>query len=163
MKWSVFGFIMSLLTQVIRVKWPLKLWSNYCLGEWQLIECGPGSGTLMNDILSVFAKFGVSFFPILIRIFRKVKFLSIWWKHRMHWLKNKNEYYVWIIVPVRLVSSFRFMLYFRLSENKMYVKKNKSRNGIPVYWYKNLDDIPEGVGLRVTLSFCTNSVLRFSS
>ena len=52
---------MNLLVQGTKVLF-LKTVMQIFLEAWQLVECGPGSGTLMKDILSVLHKFGVSFF-----------------------------------------------------------------------------------------------------
>ncbi|CAL2036965.1 unnamed protein product [Caenorhabditis brenneri] len=87
-------------------------------GSWQLVELGPGRAQLMNDVLNALAKF------------------------------NDKDVSVHLIEPSdALIDEQEKALCIYTSENikdAPHIRKNKTRTGVNVYWYKSIDDIPDG-------------------
>uniref|UniRef100_A0A0N5CA84 Protein arginine methyltransferase NDUFAF7 n=1 Tax=Strongyloides papillosus TaxID=174720 RepID=A0A0N5CA84_STREA len=86
--------------------------------EWQLVECGPGSGKLMSDVLSS------------LRRFDPLRNLSV---HLLEVSNSLSE-----VQEKTLCGSNSEIIH-----DKNYYRHNKTFDGIDIYWYKLIDDIPE--------------------
>ncbi|CEF67080.1 NADH dehydrogenase [ubiquinone] complex I, assembly factor 7 [Strongyloides ratti] len=86
--------------------------------DWQIVECGPGSGKLMSDVLQS------------LRRFDSLKNLSI---HLLEVSNSLSE-----IQEKTLCGSVT-----KVVNDKSYYRHNKTFDGIDIYWYKLIDDIPE--------------------
>ncbi|KAE9554219.1 hypothetical protein FO519_002583 [Halicephalobus sp. NKZ332] len=87
-------------------------------GEWHLVELGPGSGTLMSDILRVMQRFQED-------------------KLTVHLVEISDN----------LIDTQEKLLCGSVSKNvegKSYVRKSLSLYGVTVYWHKEISDIPDG-------------------
>uniref|UniRef100_A0A0K0DDC9 Protein arginine methyltransferase NDUFAF7 n=1 Tax=Angiostrongylus cantonensis TaxID=6313 RepID=A0A0K0DDC9_ANGCA len=100
-------------------------------GPWQLVECGPGTGQLMSDILRVMVNF-------------QEKNVSVHLVECSDALIEQQE---------RLLCGRCGFLPSSESQKSddsaSYVKKSVSKSGVPIYWYKTIDDIPDQVILNV--------------
>lgn len=87
-------------------------------GSWQLVELGPGRAQLMNDVLNALAKFND-------------KDVSV------HLVETSDA----------LIDEQEKSLCIYTSKNSIdtpFIRKNKTRTGVNIYWYKSIDDIPDG-------------------
>ncbi|UMM24317.1 hypothetical protein L5515_004601 [Caenorhabditis briggsae] len=96
-------------------------------GSWQLVELGPGRAQLMNDVLNALAKF------------------------------NDNDVSVHLVeMSDALIDEQEHFLCIYNSENTKgtpHVRKNKTRTGVNIYWYKSIDDIPDGFTVFIANEF----------
>lgn len=95
--------------------------------EWQLVELGPGTGTLMNDILGALNQFKES-------------------KASVHLVEISDA----------LIDQQERLLCENPSSSvsdEAYVRKNTTRTGLPIYWYRDLDDVPAGFSVYVANEF----------
>ncbi|KAK6009113.1 hypothetical protein OSTOST_25988, partial [Ostertagia ostertagi] len=99
-------------------------------GPWQLVECGPGTGQLMHDILLAMDKF-------------QEKNLSVHLVETSDALIRQQE-------EVLCGSSSSST---STSSCGNAVRKNKSNMGVPIFWYKTLDDVPEQFSVFVANEF----------
>ncbi|KAK6043644.1 hypothetical protein COOONC_18849 [Cooperia oncophora] len=99
------------------------------LGPWQLVECGPGTGQLMHDILVAMDKF-------------QEENVSVHLVETSDALIRQQEELLCGSCSSAVSSS-----------SKNAVKENKSKSGVPIAWYKNLDDVPEGFSVFVANEF----------
>ncbi|KAI6188353.1 Structural maintenance of chromosomes protein [Aphelenchoides besseyi] len=87
-------------------------------GNWQLVELGPGNGTLMADILRT-----------------------------LHTLKEERMSIHLVERSSSLIDTQELNLCGRQSstnfEENGYVKKNRTKNGIPIFWHDTLRTIPQ--------------------
>lgn len=96
-------------------------------GSWQLVELGPGRAQLMNDVLNTLAKFSD-------------KDVSV------HLVETSDA----------LIDEQEKVLCIYNSENTKdtpHVRKNKTRTGVNIYWYKSIDDIPDGFTIFIANEF----------
>ncbi|KAF1761339.1 hypothetical protein GCK72_009595 [Caenorhabditis remanei] len=96
-------------------------------GSWQLVELGPGRAQLMNDVLNALSKF-------------HDKDVSV------HLVETSDA----------LIDEQEKALCIYKSNNTKdtpHVRKNKSRTGVNVYWYKAIDDIPDGFTVFIANEF----------
>lgn len=96
--------------------------------NWQIVECGPGSGELMSQILQTLRKF------------ESLKELSI---HLLEVSNSLSE-----VQEKTLCGSVSEVV-----NDKSYYRHNKTFDGIDVYWYKLIDDIPENFSIFVCNEF----------
>ncbi|KAE9421124.1 hypothetical protein Angca_005733, partial [Angiostrongylus cantonensis] len=104
-------------------------------GPWQLVECGPGTGQLMSDILRVMVNF-------------QEKNVSVHLVECSDALIEQQE---------RLLCGRCGFLPSSESQKSddsaSYVKKSVSKSGVPIYWYKTIDDIPDQFSVFVSNEF----------
>ncbi|KAK4878097.1 hypothetical protein RN001_010603 [Aquatica leii] len=103
-----------------------ELLAIWYLNEWskagapkpvQIVELGPGRGTLCRDILRVFDKFDMSKYVT-------VHLVEV--SPRLTEIQAKNL-------------CFRVMV----ESKNVYVQHGVTTQGVPIYWYKHLDDVPK--------------------
>ncbi|ETN68709.1 hypothetical protein NECAME_15679 [Necator americanus] len=101
-------------------------------GPWQLVECGPGTGQLMSDLLSVMEKF-------------QEKNLSVHLVETSDALIQQQEE---LLCGGPSTSS-------ALSNDgkEVVVRKNITKTGFPIFWYKTIDDVPEAFSVFVSNEF----------
>ncbi|CAD6198551.1 unnamed protein product [Caenorhabditis auriculariae] len=87
-------------------------------GKWQLVELGPGRGQLMRDILESLDKF-------------QDRDVSVHLVETSDALIQEQERTLCVDNSTQ-------------PKDTPYVRKNKSRTGADVFWYKSIDEIPEG-------------------
>ncbi|CAI4232404.1 unnamed protein product [Auanema sp. JU1783] len=97
-------------------------------GQWQLVECGPGTGQLMLDVVTSLNKFNE-------------KDVSIHLVETSDALINEQEKLLCVDNSTTIY------------DDKPYVKKNKTKQGYPIFWYKNVDDIPENFTVFIANEF----------
>ncbi|VDN52973.1 unnamed protein product [Dracunculus medinensis] len=85
-------------------------------GEWQLVECGPGTGQFMNDISRTLDRFKEKKFSIHL-----VEISDSLIKKQENILCNSITNYI---------------------EGHPYIKSNITKYGIPIFWYRSVDEIP---------------------
>ncbi|VDK67007.1 unnamed protein product, partial [Cylicostephanus goldi] len=100
-------------------------------GPWQLVECGPGTGQLMNDLLSVMENF-----QIMWHIGLQEKNLSVHLVETSDALIKKQEEFL-CDRPSSSASNGK----------EPHVKSNTTKSGFPIFWYKTIEDVPETVGV----------------
>ncbi|KJH42327.1 hypothetical protein DICVIV_11683 [Dictyocaulus viviparus] len=116
----------------------LGVWCYYELantghrGPWQLVECGPGTGQLMLDILSVMDNF-------------KEKNLTVHLVERSDALMLEQEKLL-CSNPSPIMKSVK-------NESGNAVMKNMSKSGFPIYWYKIIEDVPEQFSVFINNEF----------
>uniref|UniRef100_A0A0N5AFJ6 Protein arginine methyltransferase NDUFAF7 n=1 Tax=Syphacia muris TaxID=451379 RepID=A0A0N5AFJ6_9BILA len=96
-------------------------------GQWQLVESGPGTGQLMNDIVRVMEKFEESDLSI-------------------HFIETSDA----------LILKQEETLCSKKSEfihGNRHIRYNVTRGGIPIYWYRSLSDIPEEFSVFIANEF----------
>ena len=96
---------------------------------FQIVELGPGRGTLMSDILRVFSKFGIISPGFQVNLVEVSPTMSQLQEEKLGSLKNT--------VP---------------NEGNHY-KSVQSQFGCPVYWYHHLNDVPEAFTLYLAHEF----------
>ncbi|KAI6228152.1 Protein arginine methyltransferase NDUFAF7-like protein, mitochondrial [Aphelenchoides besseyi] len=95
-------------------------------GNWQLVELGPGNGTLMADILRTLHTL-------------KVRKEDVVYEERLsiHLVERSNS----------LIDTQELQLCGRrsstTSEENGYVRKNRTKGGIPIFWHDTLETIPQ--------------------
>ncbi|KAK0416685.1 hypothetical protein QR680_012631 [Steinernema hermaphroditum] len=100
----------------------IGIWCFYELGytghrgAWQLVECGPGTGQLMNDVVGV------------LNMFQEDK-VSI------HLVETSDSL---ILEQERTLCAKPS----EFIEGLPHVRYNKTRSGMEVYWYRSVDDVP---------------------
>ncbi|KAK6741330.1 hypothetical protein RB195_009276 [Necator americanus] len=101
-------------------------------GPWQLVECGPGTGQLMSDLLSVMEKF-------------QEKNLSVHLVETSDALIQQQEE---LLCGGPSTSS-------ALSNDgkEVVVRKNITKTGFSIFWYKTIDDVPEAFSVFVSNEF----------
>lgn len=114
----------------------LGVWCYYELantghkGPWQLVEFGPGTGQLMHDMLSALEKF-------------QEKSLSV------HLVETSDA----LIKEQERLLCGRSSSPSGSSDSDGAVKRNKTRSGVPVSWYKTIEDVPEQFSVFVANEF----------
>uniref|UniRef100_A0A0N4ZUV4 Protein arginine methyltransferase NDUFAF7 n=1 Tax=Parastrongyloides trichosuri TaxID=131310 RepID=A0A0N4ZUV4_PARTI len=99
-------------------------WKN----DWQLVECGPGSGQLTKDILQSLRKFDS--------------------------LKNTSIHLVEISNALSEVQEKNLCgSNSNIVNDKPYYRHNKTFDGIDVFWYKLIDYIPEKFSIFIANEF----------
>lgn len=98
----------------------------------QLVELGPGRGTLMQDVLRVLSKLGLSSADLSVHLVEISSFLSEVQSQRLC-LKADN-------VP----SADAQPAHYRVGETV---------SGIPVHWYRRLEDVPAGFSVVLAHEF----------
>uniref|UniRef100_A0A0R3RZ23 Protein arginine methyltransferase NDUFAF7 n=1 Tax=Elaeophora elaphi TaxID=1147741 RepID=A0A0R3RZ23_9BILA len=95
--------------------------------EWQLVENGPGTGQLMHDIT---------------RALRQLKVTkgSIHLVETSDALLNQQESLL-CEYPAQFV------------DGKPYIRYNVTKDGFPIYWYRNVDDIPAKFSVFISNEF----------
>ncbi|XP_060517660.1 protein arginine methyltransferase NDUFAF7, mitochondrial-like [Cylas formicarius] len=110
--------------------WFLNEWQKIgCPKPLQIIELGPGRGTLSSDIVNVFSHFKA--------------------------LHNASLHLVEISPVLSDIQAGTLCLQSSLNNNKnaLVYRHGISRHGIPVSWYKQLKDVPEGFTLLLAHEF----------
>lgn len=96
-------------------------------GSWQLVELGPGRAQLMNDVLNALSKF------------------------------NDEDVSVHLVeTSDALIDEQEKALCIYKSDNTKdtpHIRKNRTRTGVNVYWYKTIDDIPDGFTVFIANEF----------
>ncbi|EJW75432.1 hypothetical protein WUBG_13659 [Wuchereria bancrofti] len=95
--------------------------------EWQLVENGPGTGQLMSDIA---------------RTLRRLKVT----KGSIHLVETSDA----------LLDQQESLLCEHPSQfvdEKSYVRCNVTKDGFPIYWYRNVDDIPAQFSVFISNEF----------
>lgn len=104
----------------------LKLISVWCINEWrklgspspfQLVELGPGRGTLMTDILKVLSHFKLN--------------------------KNMSIHFVEISPHLSKLQAQRLCYKHNDVEDQVYYRHGETISGTKVFWYKRIEDVPE--------------------
>ncbi|XP_053315767.1 protein arginine methyltransferase NDUFAF7, mitochondrial [Spea bombifrons] len=100
---------------------------------FQLVELGPGRGTLMNDILRVFSQLS-------------------------HLLNNCDISVHLVEVSPKLSDVQAIALTGKSIDEKPcellpVYKKGLTKSGIPVFWYQNVEDVPPGYSLYIAHEF----------
>nr|CDJ84318.1 unnamed protein product [Haemonchus contortus] len=114
----------------------LGVWCYYELantghtGPWQLVECGPGTGKLMQDVLLVMDKF-------------KEKNLSVHLVETSDALIQQQEE---LLCGASSSSGSS-------SDCENVVRANKTKSGVPIFWYKTIEDIPEKFSVFIANEF----------
>uniref|UniRef100_A0A7E4VJU3 Protein arginine methyltransferase NDUFAF7 n=1 Tax=Panagrellus redivivus TaxID=6233 RepID=A0A7E4VJU3_PANRE len=112
----------------------LAVWAYYELGntghkgQWQLVEMGPGTGQLMADMLGV------------INRFKEEDNLTVHLVESSDALIDEQE--------KRLCGSLTKPI-----EGKSYVRQSRSLFGVPIYWHKDLSDVPDNFSIYVANEF----------
>ncbi|XP_001849900.2 protein arginine methyltransferase NDUFAF7 homolog, mitochondrial [Culex quinquefasciatus] len=113
-----------------------ELVAAWCLNEWtkfgrpapyQLIELGPGKGTMMRDVLRVFRRLGAS-----------------------------DGLSVHLVEMSEHLSEVQAELLCRSSEecaDKAYYRAGVTRAGTKVFWYRHLEDVPAGFSIVLAHEF----------
>ncbi|XP_031635747.1 protein arginine methyltransferase NDUFAF7 homolog, mitochondrial [Contarinia nasturtii] len=118
-----------------------ELVAIWCLSEWQkcgspgplqIVELGPGRGTLSQDILRVFAKFGLS-----------------------------NQFSLHLVEISPYLSELQAKrLCCQSAETKKedldsvpYYRKGESVSGIKIYWYRELEQVPKSFSIYLAHEF----------
>ncbi|XP_053566994.1 protein arginine methyltransferase NDUFAF7, mitochondrial [Bombina bombina] len=119
-----------------------ELLGIWCISEWlsagkptsfQLVELGPGRGTLTDDILRVFRQFG-------------------------H-LLNTCDISVHLVEVSPKLSDIQALnltgspIETDNDENSSVYKKGTTKTGLPVSWYQDLQDVPEGYTFYIAHEF----------
>ncbi|KAI6242799.1 Protein arginine methyltransferase NDUFAF7 [Aphelenchoides fujianensis] len=101
-------------------------------GEWQLVELGPGTGTLMRDILRTLHTL-------------KVRKEDVVHEERMsvHLVEASDS----------LIDAQELALRQRPSGEQRHVRHNRTTGGIPVYWHHTLDSVPHAFSVFVANEF----------
>ncbi|GMT19968.1 hypothetical protein PFISCL1PPCAC_11265 [Pristionchus fissidentatus] len=100
-------------------------------GAWNLVECGPGTGQLASDLLRVFEKFGEK--DVSLHLIEASDALIDAQEETLCGQKTSNT-----TTP---------------KEGQNWVRANQSRDGVAVYWYKNIDDLPDGFTVFIANEF----------
>ncbi|KAF8358002.1 hypothetical protein PRIPAC_92997, partial [Pristionchus pacificus] len=100
-------------------------------GAWNLVECGPGTGQLSADLLRVFDKFGE-------------KDVSLHLVEASDSLIDEQEY---------TLCGQKTSNCSTPSEGQKWIRANRTTTGVPVYWYANIDDLPDGFTIFVANEF----------
>lgn len=111
-----------------------QLVAIWCLAEWekcgspeplQLIEMGPGRGTLAQDVLRVFARFGLSN-RLSVHLVEVSTHLSNLQARQLccHFAETKSD-----------------------DTSVRYYQSGETLSGIKVYWYHKIEDIPKGFSI----------------
>lgn len=98
-------------------------------GPLQLVELGPGRGTLIHDILRVFAKLNVS--PFSIHLVELSPFLSKLQAQKLCYSSTE-------------VAPQTQMPYYRIGE---------TLTGAKVFWYRRIEDVPQGFSIVLAHEF----------
>ncbi|PAV62294.1 hypothetical protein WR25_03969 [Diploscapter pachys] len=97
-------------------------------GTWKLVECGPGTGQLTSDLLRSLNSFKESNFSV-------------------HLVETSSA----------LIEEQEKNLCPSTSKDVPEIpgalKSNKTKTGIPIYWYNNVDDLPDGFSVFVANEF----------
>uniref|UniRef100_A0A1Q3FDU8 Protein arginine methyltransferase NDUFAF7 n=1 Tax=Culex tarsalis TaxID=7177 RepID=A0A1Q3FDU8_CULTA len=108
--------------------WCLNQWSKFgSPAPYQLIELGPGKGTMMRDVLRVFRRFEAS-----------------------------NGLSVHLVEMSEHFSKVQAELLCRSSEEcaeKAYYRAGVTRAGTKVFWYRHLEDVPAGFSIVLAHEF----------
>lgn len=113
----------------------------WCLTEWQkcgspgplqIVELGPGRGTLSQDILRVFAKFGLSD-KFSLHLVEVSPYLSELQAKRLCCQSKETKKADLDSVP--------------------YYRSGESVSGIQVYWYRQLSDVPKSFSIYLAHEF----------
>ncbi|GMR43270.1 hypothetical protein PMAYCL1PPCAC_13465 [Pristionchus mayeri] len=100
-------------------------------GAWNLVECGPGTGQLSADLLRVFDKFGE-------------KDVSLHLVEASTALIDAQE---------QTLCGQRTSNSSAPSEGQSWLRANRTTTGVPVYWYANIDDLPDGFTVVIANEF----------
>nr|XP_019564282.2 protein arginine methyltransferase NDUFAF7 homolog, mitochondrial-like [Aedes albopictus] len=109
----------------------------WCVNEWskfgrpvpfQLIELGPGKGTMMRDVLRVFDQLKVSSHGMAVQMVEMSEHLSA------------------VQAEVLCRSSTEYT-------DKPYYRSGVTANGTKIYWYRQLEDVPEGFAVVLAHEF----------
>uniref|UniRef100_A0A8C3CX95 Protein arginine methyltransferase NDUFAF7 n=1 Tax=Cairina moschata TaxID=8855 RepID=A0A8C3CX95_CAIMO len=120
---------------------PGELVGLWCLSEWmaagrpaamQLVELGPGTGALTDDILRVFKQ--------LASLLSKCD-VSI---HLVEVSPKLSETQAQMLTGGKVQSN---------SEDEPAYMKGISKTGIPIYWYRGIQDVPQGYSFYVAHEF----------
>ncbi|VDM48036.1 unnamed protein product [Toxocara canis] len=96
-------------------------------GHWQLVESGPGTGQLMNDLVNALEHFEED-------------------KVSIHLIETSDA----------LILEQEKNLCARPSEfieNNAHIRYNTTRSGIPIYWYRALNEVPEKFSVFIANEF----------
>ncbi|KAM4693627.1 protein arginine methyltransferase NDUFAF7, mitochondrial [Discoglossus pictus] len=119
-----------------------ELLGIWCISEWmacgkpkslQLVELGPGRGTLIDDILRVFRQFGD--------------------------LLKKCDISVHLVEVSPKLSDIQALkltgkpIETEVDERSPEYKKGITKSGLPVCWYRDLQDVPEGFTFYIAHEF----------
>ncbi|XP_062533431.1 protein arginine methyltransferase NDUFAF7 homolog, mitochondrial-like [Armigeres subalbatus] len=108
----------------------------WCVNEWskfgrpapfQLVELGPGKGTMMRDVLRVFDQLNVS------------RGLAVQ-------MVEMSEHLSQVQADLLCKSSTVFT-------DKPYYRSGVTANGTRIYWYRQLDDVPDGFAIVLAHEF----------
>ncbi|XP_041354570.1 protein arginine methyltransferase NDUFAF7, mitochondrial-like isoform X2 [Gigantopelta aegis] len=118
----------------------------WCLNEWmqdghtnklQIVELGPGRGTLADDMLRVFSKFKEAKDSVSLHLVEVSPTLSAMQEAKLTGQDVKS-------MPVKPD---------KLNDNNKHYRECISKYGHPVYWYKTLSDVPRGLSCFVAHEF----------
>lgn len=98
----------------------------------QIVEFGPGRGTLSQDILRVFASFGLSD-KFSLHLVEVSPYLSELQANRLCFQHNETKKEDLDSVP--------------------YYRKGESVSGIEIYWYRQLDEVPKSFSIYLAHEF----------
>ncbi|CAD5211976.1 unnamed protein product [Bursaphelenchus okinawaensis] len=102
-----------------------ELWNSGERGDWQLVELGPGTGALMSDVL------------------RTLNVLKVGKVDIVHTERLTIRL---VEVSDHLIDQQELRLCGRVSKpipDSEIVRKNKTKEGIPIYWHRELNDVPK--------------------
>ncbi|GMS90034.1 hypothetical protein PENTCL1PPCAC_12209 [Pristionchus entomophagus] len=100
-------------------------------GAWNLVECGPGTGQLSYDLLRVLEKFGEK--DVSLHLVEASTALIDAQEETLCGQKTSNS-----TAP---------------KEGQTWLRANQTTTGVPVYWYSNIDDLPDGFTVFIANEF----------
>ncbi|CAB3402323.1 unnamed protein product [Caenorhabditis bovis] len=98
-------------------------------GAWNLVELGPGRGQLMADILRSLEKF-------------QDRDATIHLVEMSDALIDEQERFLCVDNSTKPIDP-----------NSSFVRKNKTKEGFDIYWYKSIDDLPDGFSVFIGNEF----------
>ncbi|XP_032673385.1 protein arginine methyltransferase NDUFAF7 homolog, mitochondrial [Odontomachus brunneus] len=126
--------ISQLFGEIIAI-WMINEWRKINDEPIQLVELGPGRGTLINDILRVFKKFNL-LDKVSVHLVEISPALSQLQTERLCTESRDNE-------PTGNEDE----------KSTMYYREGVTKNGVKIYWYYSINDIPKKFSIFVAHEF----------
>lgn len=98
------------------------------------MELGPGRAQLMNDVLNALAKFNDK--DVSVHLVETSDALIDEQEKSLCIYTSKNS----IGILLQVEKNLNFYIF----SDTPFIRKNKTRTGVNIYWYKSIDDIPDG-------------------